>query len=45
MAQYATHLAGLDDEDYRRLEARSLELLGDEPPVLERAVLFIAAVV
>jgi SAM-dependent methyltransferase len=45
MAQYATHLAALQSDDYKRLEARSLELLGDDPPVLERVVLFISAVV
>lgn len=45
MAQYATHLAALQPDDYERLEARSLQLLGDDPPLLERVVLFISVVV
>lgn len=39
MAQYSSHLAALDGEAADRLRARSLEVLGEDPPVLERSVL------
>jgi demethylmenaquinone methyltransferase/2-methoxy-6-polyprenyl-1,4-benzoquinol methylase len=45
MAQYASHLAALTSDDHDRLRSRSLELLGANPPVLERVVLFVAVVV
>jgi ubiquinone/menaquinone biosynthesis C-methylase UbiE len=43
MAQYATHLAGLDHRGRGWLRMRSIELLGDDWPALERSVLFISA--
>jgi ubiquinone/menaquinone biosynthesis C-methylase UbiE len=45
MAQYAAHLRTLDRDAIAAIRGRARDALGDQPPVLERSILVIAAAV